>query len=62
MLSDSWSVPWYQEVRNAAQETMRDLIREMRPGICDCPGIEDKLAALSEVLKDTKGKKVCKIL
>ena len=48
----------YQEVRDTAQEAMRDLIREMRSGICDCPVTEDKLAALAEMLQNTKGKKV----
>lgn len=48
----------YQEVRDTAQEAMRDLIREMRSGICDCPVIEDKLFTLSEMLQDAKGKKV----
>ena len=48
----------YQEVSDTAQEAMRDLIREMKSGICDCPGIEDKLFTLSEMLRDTKGKKV----
>lgn len=48
----------YQGVRDMAQEAMRDLIREMRSGIFDCPVIEDKLFTLSEMLQDAKGKKV----
>lgn len=48
----------YQEVRNTAQKAMRDLIREMTSGVCDCPVIEDKLFTLSEILQDVKGKKV----
>ena len=48
----------YQEVRDTAQEAMRDLIREMESGICDCPVIEDKMIALSEMLQDVKAKKV----
>ena len=48
----------YQEVRDTAQEAMRNLIREMKSGICDCPVIEDKLFTLSEMLQDVKGKKV----
>lgn len=48
----------YQEVRDTAQEAMRDLIREMKSGICNCPAIEDKLVTLSEMLQDVKGKKV----
>ena len=37
---------------------MRDLIREMKSGVCDCPVIEDKLFTLSKMLRDAKGKKV----
>ena len=48
----------YQEVRDAAQEAMRDLIGKMESGICDCPAIEDKLVALVATLQNTKGKKV----
>lgn len=48
----------YQEVRDAAQEAMRDLIGKMESGICDCPAIEDKLFALVATLQNTKGKKV----
>ena len=48
----------YQEVRDTAQEAMRDLVQEMKSGVCDCPAIEDKLFTLSEMLQDTKGKKV----
>ena len=48
----------YQEVRDTAQEAMRDLVQEMKSGVCDCPTIEDKLFTLSEMLQDTKGKKV----
>lgn len=48
----------YQEVRDTAQVAMRDLIRQMRSDICDCPVIEDKLVALAEALQNTKGKKV----
>ena len=48
----------YQEVRNAAREALRQLIREMGSGICDCPAIEEKLVTLAETLKDTNGKKV----
>lgn len=48
----------YQEVRDTAQEAMRKLIREMKSGICDCSVIENKLLTLSEMLQNTKGKKV----
>jgi tetratricopeptide (TPR) repeat protein len=48
----------YQEVRDTAQEAMRDLVREMKSGICDCPVIEDKLFTLVEMLQDVKGKKM----
>ena len=48
----------YQEVHDAAQEAIRDLIGKMESGICDCPAIEDELVALAETLQNTKGKKV----
>ena len=48
----------YQEVRDAAQEAMSQLIREMESGICDCPAIEEKLVTLAETLQNAKGKKV----
>lgn len=48
----------YQEVRDAAQEAMRELIREMTSGVCDCPAIEDKMIALAKMLQSNKGKKV----
>ena len=48
----------YQEVREAAQEAMSQLIREMESGICDCPAIEEKLVTLAETLQNAKGKKV----
>ena len=48
----------YQEVRDATQEVMRDLIGKMESGICDCTAIEDKMIALAEVLQSNKGKKV----
>lgn len=48
----------YQEVSDTAQEAMRDLIREMKSGVCDCPAIEDKLFTLAEMLQTAKGKKV----
>nr|WP_325186241.1 MobP3 family relaxase [uncultured Oscillibacter sp.] len=48
----------YQEMRNAAQEATRDLIGKMESGICDCPAIEDELAALAATLQNTKGKKM----
>ena len=40
----------YQEVREAAQEAMSQLIREMESGICDCPAIEEKLVTLGGVV------------
>ncbi len=48
----------YQEVRDTAQEAMRDLVQEMKSGVCNCPAIEDKLFTLAEMLKTAKGKKV----
>lgn len=52
----------YQDVRDAAHEAMGQLIRNMESGIYDCPVVEDKLAALAEILQNTKGKKVYKYL
>jgi len=48
----------YQEVRSAAEEAMRELIREMESGIYDCPAIEQKMMTLSKMLDNAKGKKV----
>ncbi|MDO5595009.1 MAG: MobP3 family relaxase, partial [Eubacteriales bacterium] len=48
----------YQEVHDTAQEAMRDLIREMKSRICDCPVIEDQLVSLAMTLQNTQGKKV----
>lgn len=48
----------YQEVREAAQEAMRELIHEMESGICDCPTIEQNMVSLTEMLETAKGKKV----
>ncbi len=48
----------YQEVRDTAQEAMRDLVQEMKSGVCNCPAIEDKLFTLAEMLQTAKGKKV----
>nr|WP_325214656.1 MobP3 family relaxase [uncultured Oscillibacter sp.] len=48
----------YQEVRDTAQEAMHNLVRELESGACNCPIIEDKLVALSKMLRGTKGKKV----
>jgi len=48
----------YQEVRSAAEEAMRELIREMESDVCDCPAIEQKMVTLSKMLDNVKGKKV----
>jgi len=48
----------YKEVTQAAQDAMRKLVQEMESSLCASPVIEQKLAALSELLADTKGKKV----
>ncbi len=48
----------YEEVVTATRESMRELIREMETSLCVSPVIEQKMAALSELLADTKGKKV----
>ncbi len=48
----------YKEVTQAAQEAMSKLVREMESSLCSSPVIEQKMSALSEMLADTKGKKV----
>ncbi len=48
----------YQEVTQAAQDAMRNLAREMASSLCADPVIEQKMAALSGLLADAKGKKV----
>ncbi len=48
----------YKEVVTAAREAMGELIREMENSLCVSPVIEQKMVTLSELLADTKGKKV----
>ena len=48
----------YQQVRDAAMEAMGRLIREMKSGLCDSPGIAEQMETLSEMLSEVKGKKV----
>lgn len=48
----------YKEVVTASREAMGELIREMESSLCASPVIEQKMSALSELLADTKGKKV----
>ena len=48
----------YQEVRDAAMEAMGRLIGEMKSGLCDSPVLAGQLETLSEMLSETKGKKV----
>lgn len=48
----------YKEVTQAAQDAMRELVQEMESSLCASPVIEQKMTALSELLADTKGKKV----
>ena len=48
----------YQQVRDAAMEAMGRLIREMKSGLCDSPGIAEQMEMLSEILAEGKGKKV----
>ena len=48
----------YQEVTQAAQDAMRELVWEMESALCASPAIEEKITALSELLADAKGKKV----
>lgn len=48
----------YQEVRDAAMEAMGRLIREMKSKLCDSPVLAGQMETLSEMLSETKGKKV----
>lgn len=48
----------YQEVRDAAIEAMGRLIREMKSNLCDSPVLAGQMETLSEMLSETKGKKV----
>ena len=48
----------YQQVRDAAMEAMGRLIREMKSGLWDSPGIAEQMETLSEILAEVKGKKV----
>ena len=48
----------YQQVRDAAMETMGRLIREMETGLCHSPVIAEQMEMLAEMLADHKGKKV----
>lgn len=48
----------YQQVRDAAMEAMGRLIREMKSGLCDSPGLAEQMETLSEILAEVKGKKV----
>lgn len=48
----------YQEVRDAAMEAMGRLICEMKSNLCDSPVLAGQMETLSEMLSETKGKKV----
>ena len=48
----------YQEVRDAAMEAMGRLIQEMKSNLCDSPVLAGQMETLSEMLSETKGKKV----
>ena len=48
----------YQQVRDAAMDAMRELIREMERGLCHSPIIMEQMEALAGMLADAKGKKV----
>ena len=48
----------YQQVRDTAMEAMSRLIGEMKTGLCDSPVIVEQMDRLSQMLGDTKGKKV----
>ena len=47
----------YKELTEAAQEAMRELIREMEHHICDNPVIEENMQRLVQALETTTGKK-----
>ncbi len=47
----------YKELTEAAQEAMRELIREMEHHICDNPVIEKNMQRLVQALETTTGKK-----
>ena len=47
----------YKELAEAAQEAMRELIREMEHHICDNPVIEENMQRLVQALETTTGKK-----
>lgn len=48
----------YQQVRDTAMKAMSRLIGEMKTGLCDSPVIAEQMDRLSQMLGDTKGKKV----
>ena len=48
----------YQQVRDTAMEAMSRLIGKMKTGLCDSPVIAEQMDRLSQMLGDTKGKKV----
>ena len=48
----------YQEVRDAAMEAMGRLIREMKSNLCDSPVLAGQMETLSDMLSETKVKKV----
>ena len=48
----------YQQVRDTAMEAMSRLIGEMKTGLCDSPVIAEQMDRLTQMLGDTKGKKV----
>lgn len=48
----------YSQVRDAATEAMRRLIREMETGLCHSPVIMEQMETLAGMLENHKGKKV----
>ena len=48
----------YKELVATARQSMRELIKKMRAGLCDSPSIGEKMLALSQSLETAKGKKV----
>ena len=48
----------YKELVATARQSIRELIKKMRTGLCDSPSIGEKMLALSQSLETAKGKKV----
>ena len=44
----------YKELVATAHQSMRELIKKMRTGLCDSPSIGEKMLALSQSLETSK--------